>query len=213
MGRNMSPDEAREEDIAAFPEGIGELYHELSSNVAHLHLNWNDYRALFGTSAERIEILNWAAPTFFGLLDGILLHNVLLTIARLTDPCRTSGHDNASLAQLVDKLKPFVDEALFADLQMELRDLEDHCATIRDMRNRILAHSDLATELGYHPEPAPGVSRAYVESVLERIRKLINGIAEPFLCTTVAYEHVHVIFGGERLMWVLENAYQQSVGS
>lgn len=213
MARYLSSDEARQKAIGAFPEEIGALYHELDSSIAHLHLSWKDYRALFGTSPERIEVLNWAASDFFGLLDGILLSEVLLAIARLTDRPKTAGHDNASLCQLINRLKPCVDEATFADFRTKLHDLRDSCERIRDTRNRILAHSDLATKLGYHSDPAPGISRAYIESVLKRIRDLMNSVAVRFLDTEISYESVFAISGGEQLMQMLENAYKQSLRS
>ncbi len=101
MKRYQTSDEVQEETLTVFPEETGELFHELWTNVAHLHLNWKNYRSLFGTSPERIELLNWAASSFFGLLDGILRHDVVLAIARLTDPPQSAGKDNASLARLM----------------------------------------------------------------------------------------------------------------
>ena len=84
MGRSQDADQVENEFLTKFPEGTGRLAYELWTDLAQLHLNWKNYRSLFGTSPERIDLLNWAASTFFGLLDTILLHDIILAIARLT---------------------------------------------------------------------------------------------------------------------------------
>jgi hypothetical protein len=206
MGRDLSPDEARQQAVSAFPPGVGELFYEISTSVAHLHLNWKNYRSLFGMSPQRIELLNWAASSFFGLLDGILLHDIVLAIARLMDPPRSFGHDNASLARLIDALGPKASPALVGSLQEKLEDLQTLCQPIRDIRNRVLAHEDLATALNYHPDPLPGISRAYIEGVLERIRTFLNEPEENFRGLTTRYEDPWSLAGGEALIRALESA-------
>ena len=206
MKRYTTSDELKNEILAAFPEGTGELFYELQTNVTHLHLNWKNYRSLFGTSPERIDLLNWAASTFFGLLDGILLHDVVLAIARLTDRPRTAGKDNASFGRLLEMLTPHIDVALANELRSELDDLQAHCETVRQMRNRLLAHDDLATVLRYHPDPLPGVSRAYIEEVLEKVRNLVSSIEEHFLGTRASHELVISANDAESLVFALESA-------
>jgi len=206
MKRHQTSDEVREEILTAFPEGTGELFHELWTNVAHLHLNWKNYRSLFGTSPERIELLNWAASLFFGLLDGILRHDVVLSIARLTDPPRSAKKDNVSLARLIDTLTPFIDTALVDELRSELNNLQSYCKPLRQLRNRLLAHDDLATALQYHPDPLPGINRAYIEGVLEKIRKLLGDIEEHFRGSRTSHQYVISSNDGESLIFALESA-------
>jgi len=206
MKRHQTSDEVREEILTVFPEGTGELFHELWTNVAHLHLNWKNYRSLFGTSPERIELLDWTASSFFGLLDGILRHDVVLAIARLTDPPRSAGKDNASLARLIDMLTPFIDAALVDELRSELKDLQAYCEPVRQLRNRLLAHDDLATALQYHPDPLPGISRAYIEGVLEKLRKLLGDIEEHFRGSRTSHQYVISSNDGESLIFALESA-------
>ena len=206
MKRHSTPDEFRENILSVFPEGTGDLFHNLWTNVAHLHLNWKNYRFLFGTSPERIELLKWAASSFFGLLDGILRHNVMLAIARLMDPPQSAGKDNASLARLIDRLKPSIDTVLFDELRSELKDLKALCEPLLQIRNRLLAHSDLATTLQYHSDPLPGISRAYIEEVLGKIQKLLGEIEEHFRGSRTSHQYVISSNGGESLIFALESA-------
>jgi len=205
--RHQTSQEVREEILTAFPEEAGKLFHELWTNVAHLHLNWENYRSLFGTSPERIELLNWAAPSFFGLLDGILRHDVVLAITRLTDHAKSAGKATASLARLIDMLTPSMDAAQVAELRSELEDLRSYCEPLRQLRNRLIAHDDLATALHYHPEPLPGISRAYIEEVLEKIRQLLGDMEEHFRGSRTSHQHVISSPGNaESLIFALERA-------
>ena len=154
MGRYLTAEEVRNEIIAVFPGRLGELYFELRNNVSALHLNWQNYRVLYGVSSEKIDLLNWAASSFFGLLDDILRHDILMHIVRLADPPQSMGRDNASLERLVNELSVSADVNLVQTLRTKVQEFQTHCYPIRQLRNRILAHGDLATALQYHP-PIP----------------------------------------------------------
>ena len=123
MKRHLSPDEVKAEIIAAFPSDSGELFYELQNDVSNLLLNWQNYRSLYGTSPERIELLKWAAGIFFGLLDSTMRHDVLLRIARLTDPPATGRHENASLAQLITRVTSHLDAPSAQRLKDQLDEL------------------------------------------------------------------------------------------
>ena len=208
MGSQMSAEEVTADFLERFPAGTGALAHELWSNIGQLHLNWNNYRALFGTSPERIEVLNWAAPSFFGLLDGILRHNVFMGIARLTDPPATSGHQNASLRTLLNALRSALTPSMFSDLDRNLADLERYCKPIRDVRDRLIAHDDLATALDYHPDPLAGISRAFVEGSLLRLREWFGTIEALYRGNPTSHEYVISRGDGDYLMSVLQSAQE-----
>jgi len=73
------------EFVQCFPAGAGELACELSWSITHLHLKWKHYRSLFGTSQERIDLLDRAAPALFRWLETIMRNDVVLAITRITD--------------------------------------------------------------------------------------------------------------------------------
>jgi len=201
-------DEVKASFVAAFPSGTGELAHELWKAVNNLHFKWENYRSLFGTSPDRIDLLNWAAPSFFGLLDGILRSDVMLAIARLTDPPKSMGRDNACLARLIETLVPFTDTQSVDSWRAELQDLQTYCEPVRVTRNRLLAHEDLATALHYHPDPIPGVSRPYIDGALERFRKLFGSIEVRFRGSQTAFQLVSAVGDGESVISRLEDAQE-----
>jgi len=206
MERYLSADEVKKKILAVLPGKVGELYYELWNNITTLHLNWQNYRILFGTSPERIDLLNWAAGSFFGMLDDILRHEVFMHIARLADPARSMGRDNASLERMVRELSANGEETFITGLGTKIQDLQAYCSPIRQLRNRTLAHGDLATALRYHPDPLPGISRAYIEGALQKIRDIMNDMELKYFNSTVFYEDVIAQDDANALIYTLERA-------
>jgi hypothetical protein len=153
-----------------------------------------------------------AAPGFFGHLDPIMRDDVVLAITRLMDPPRTGRRENAPLGGLIELLAAHVDAVELASWQSELALLNAAVKPLRAVRDRFVAHEDLATALKYHPQPLPGFSRAGVEALLERIRGLFNSIEEKFLGSHTSHE-LTIADGGEHLSASLERARAQKPGS
>lgn len=210
MAQDKSAEDVKAEIVAAFPPGTGELFYELLNNVANLHLIWKDYRILYGTSQERIELLNWAAGEFFGLLDDVIRHDVVMRIARLTDPARSMGHDNVSLERIVDGLNQHVEPSFVKELRVKLQELRTYCEPIRQLRNRFLAHEDMASALKYHPDPLPGISRAFIEGALKQTRDIMGHMEQKFLGSPTSHEYIISFANAERLVFVLESAREHA---
>ncbi|MEM3432777.1 MAG: hypothetical protein QXU79_00690 [Candidatus Micrarchaeaceae archaeon] len=213
MGAYFSTEETRKRFLSSFPEGMGALAHCLWNEIVHLHLVWKNYRILFGTSPERIDLLNRTAPVFFALLERALRHDVIMRIARLTDPpCsdRAGKKANASLQRLIADLDPYLDAEFTAELRLEMQELQERCKPIRNLRNKLLAHPDLAAMLlKYRLEPLPGISRADIEEMLEKIRGLMGKIEKRFLGGVTQYQDTVTIGDAEALVVALERAQEQ----
>ncbi|MBI4492695.1 MAG: hypothetical protein HY690_07900 [Chloroflexi bacterium] len=206
MTGHEEPNEVEADFVAKFPPDAGHLAHELWRDLAHLHYNWKNYRALYGSSPETIELLNSTASTFFALLDGILFHDIVLAIARLQDPPRSVGRDNASLARLVALLERHVEPSLYTAWSDQLRAIQTYCEPLRTIRNRIVAHSDLEMALVYHDEPPQGLSRAWIEGALKQLRDLNGAIERHFRGSSTSHEHVISQFNAEALIFALKAA-------
>ena len=61
MGNERTADELRAYRLNKLGQNLGQVFHALSNDVAWLQVKWAEYRELFGTSSERIDILNSAA--------------------------------------------------------------------------------------------------------------------------------------------------------
>ena len=188
------------------PDGLQPLYDSLSNELVWIHAKWQLYRQLFATSQEDVDLLNRTAPFFFRVLQQTLFEDMLISICRLADPSRSVGKDNLSLAQLLEQLAPLTPAQLASDLSLLQEEIEARSRTIRDWRNRMIAHSDLSTAMQVSEAVLPGISRQDVEAVLSPMRRLMNQISGVYSDSGTAYEHFMSVTGGERLLWLLHKA-------
>jgi len=61
-------------------------YNRLKVIVTDAFVHWVTYRQLFGTSPERVELLNRSAGGFFHSVQSLFMNDICLRICRLTDP-------------------------------------------------------------------------------------------------------------------------------
>src|SRR5262245_19664835 len=110
---------------------LGALYSQLWNECAWLHARWAEYRALFGTSPERAQLLDQTARLFFTIIHDGLLDATLLHLCRLTDPPVTGSKTNLTLARLPDLVKP----QIRTSTQAYLVSARDATRFARDWRN------------------------------------------------------------------------------
>lgn len=100
MRNDLSTDEARERDVSVMGKPLGELHFAFRHEVVWLHVKWSEYRALFASDKETLDLLNHAAPAFFHNLQRLMWEDVLLHLCRLTDPPKSAGKDNLTLMRI-----------------------------------------------------------------------------------------------------------------
>lgn len=172
-------------NIAAMGAEIGKIYSALWQEVARIHKKWNQYVELFGTSRERIELLNLAAPSFFRTVQDSLLEDVLLHLARFTDPPKSMGRSNLSLRQLSQALAP---TPIGAEAAALAGAASIACDFARDWRNRRLAHRDLDLAVGPNPDPLAPASRESVKRALATLGELLNFVSQHFTDSTTRFD-------------------------
>jgi hypothetical protein len=185
MARYLGPEEVRASSIAAMGRELGELHHALGNELTYLHLKWKEYRALFGTSSERIDLLNEAAPDFFGKLQHILWDDVLLHLCRLTDPPKSMGRANLTIS----RLSPLVSNSIRNKLEPLIATAKVKTSFARERRHRRLAHKELPDFEGEEPKPLAAASRQHAEEALSSIREVMNCVEVHYQESPVCYEH------------------------
>jgi len=114
------------------PEEIRDLYESLDSEVSFVHAKWKLYRQLYGTSEERIELLNRTAGYFFGVVQQSLFEDVVISLCRLTDPASGfGGKENRSLEQLIDQFALLGHKRLCELLRSDLSETKGDCEPFR----------------------------------------------------------------------------------
>ena len=176
--------QAKADHVAVMGDEIGTVYSALWQEVAWIHKKWAQYVELFGTNPERIALLNRAAPSMIRTVQDALWEDVLLHLARLTDPPRSMGKANLSVRHLAALL---VNSPIGPKADSLATSTLDACTFARDWRNRRLAHRDLDLALGQSVQPLASASRAAVKASLVALEELLNAVSSHYLSSTTIF--------------------------
>lgn len=135
MAEIRSPEEVRAEAVNAMPDSLGELYYALHGEVAWLHLKWKGFRTLFDDTSQTVDLLNEAAPDFFGNLQRMMWEDVLLHLCRLTDPVKSAGKETLTVLRIGSLIS---DAQLKRAVVTAAEDARSKTEFARDWRNRRL---------------------------------------------------------------------------
>ena len=195
------------------PTSAHDLWSAIDAEVVWLHGRWIIYRQLYGTSPERIQLLNESAGTFFNVLNQVLLHDVQLSLSKLGDIAGTGTRTNMTLAAIVDAFKTSGESALVAKLESLLAAFDVSNSKIRHRRNKWIAHFDRATMLGSKVNPRQNPSRSEIEVALEALRAFMNCVQLHYLDSQTMYSDFVMDSDGEHLIFALKRAlrYEQLV--
>jgi hypothetical protein len=199
--------------VNTMPESLRVHWDALDGEVIWLHGRWKVYRQLFGTSSERVDVLNQTSGTFFNIIQSVLMDSVQLTLSKLAERPRTSGQKNLTLASLIWDVEALGDAALGHALQDLLSAYRRSCAQLIHRRHKQLAHYDRATLLNQVSTPLPGPSRQEIEDALAVLRAFMNTLQRDFTQSETAYDHFVMTYDGDLLLSVLRQGlrYQELV--
>lgn len=174
-------EEAKAEQIRLMGDELGTIYSALWQEVASVHSKWSDFAVLFGTKESRVDLLNAVAPAFFRLVQDSIWENVLLHIARLTDPPATANKQNLTIQRLPALV---VRPDSRASVEVKVQAALQASGFARDWRNRHIAHSDLNLRVSATAKPLEFASRQSVNVALAALADVLNAVATEYLDTT-----------------------------
>ena len=207
MSRYILGEECAQEYLNSMGQQLGAFFGLLVQECNSLHLEWSEYKELFGTSPERIDLLNKAARTFFYFLQGTLWEMVLLRIARLTADAPNSGvgKDNVTLRSLPGLIDPSIRTSVETLLDVARK----KCEFAADWRNRRIAHRDLQLALKTGGIPLSQASRLSVTDALDAIAGVLNAVESHYLKgRQVAYSCIDSAFGARALLYTLRDGVE-----
>jgi hypothetical protein len=204
MAQSKTAQQVRDEHLSVLGQDLGSLYHALYNEVTWLHAKWNQYRILFAESPARIELLNDVAGFFFRVIQDVLWEDIVLHLARLTDPPQSVGKDNLTLLRLAEAVKE-------PALSLEVKNLAEQAKAAADFarvwRNRHLAHRDLALAVDDRATPLPGISREKIDRALAGAGAVLNKIESHFWQSEVAFaQFIQPLGDAESLAYYLQVA-------
>lgn len=201
MSAYMSHEETKQEFIDSMGESLGKLFYAFWNDVHWLHQKWGEYLELYGTKPSRIDLLNETAPLFFRFVQDALWYDIILHIARLTDPPKSVGKDNLTIRRIPHYIEKdsFLEEILSPQIQSALK-LSNFT---RDWRNRRLAHRDLELALEESAKPIEGASRKSIEEAIEAIDDVLNSIVGHYMDTTINFDYLSPGDGALSLLYYI----------
>lgn len=105
MVDSRTPLEAKNYYIKHMGEPLGSLFYALWQEVAWVRVKWQEYIELFGKKPSRVDLLNKSAPLFFRIVQNVLWYDILMHIARLTDPPKSKGKPNLTIRRLPELVR------------------------------------------------------------------------------------------------------------
>jgi len=166
--------------------------------VRDLHFKWKFFEQLF-TEKQRFEILKETAPTLFSYIQDLILHDIILGIARLTDPLKSSGRENLSFDSILTEINDLPVRTEVSEIILKIKAKTE---AIRVWRNKKLAHNDLAKAIGENP--LPPIYIVELSEALKLTSQILNIIFRRFQDTEVAYADCVTSGDGDSLMFYLE---------
>jgi hypothetical protein len=108
---------------------------------------WDVYRSLFGTNKERVDLLNAASGHVTRTFQDSLHERVILGICQVSDPAGSGSRKNVTVRGLPQYI---VDPVQRTEIDRMLIDVESSTSFARELRNKLIAHSDLGAVSGSH---------------------------------------------------------------
>ena len=199
--------------VNTMPEPLKSHWEALDEETIWLHGRWKIYRQLFGTSPERVELLNESAGAFFYIIQLVLIDNVQLTLSKLADRPTIAGRQNLTLESLLNDISQLGDAILSKELAGKLVNYRQSCEKVIHRRNKQLAHYDLATLMAAKSTPIPGPSRQEIEDALLTLRAFMNALQRNFTDAETAYSEFILTTDGDLMLSILKQGlrYQKLV--
>lgn len=197
---SFTADETKARNITKMGEALGTQFSALWQEVARLHWKWSEYLEIFGTSQERIDLLNKAAPSFFRMVQDNFWEDILLHLARLTDSTQSLGKANLTLLNLPALV---TDPLTSAAVRRSVEIAKDRTGFCRDWRNRRIAHKDLHLGINGTAKPLEPASRASAREALRAVADVLNAVEEAYMGSETHFEVGTGAGGGISLLHIL----------
>lgn len=179
----------------------GELFLALSNELQWAYIHWDRLKTLYEKKASRLDILNKSAPFFFWVIQQVLWHDTLLSVARLAGPPNSVGKPQLSIAKFCELAPAEVRD----DLMAKLSEIQAKADFAIQWRHRHIAHRELELSLGKSLVPLPKAEKLAVDEVLTLMATALNSVSIRYLGAETAYASASIVDDAESLLYVLRD--------
>lgn len=196
-------EEVKQEMIEKMGMEFGSLFYSLYNEITWLTFKWIEFRELYATKQSRIELMNKVAPFFFFTTQKVYWENLLLGIARITDPAMTGKKKNATLRALGEHIS---DDQFKHEYEKSITEILAEADFCRDWRNRWIAHIDYELSANKRTaEPLKIATREKLRLTIEKIQALYNKVSFKYLGSTIGWQLLSSNAGAISLLYRAED--------
>lgn len=142
--------------------------------IVALHDAREQYLTLFAHSRERVEMLNFCARWFFGVVQKTVLREIIMGISRLTDKEMARSQENLVLRVLLRDPALETRPEIAKQLETLILAAEAAAKPFRMHRHKYIAHLDHAVAVGDPSSPLPRLTRAEIDDAISAIEAAYN---------------------------------------
>lgn len=163
-----------------------EHYKIIRDDISSIRASWDKFLQLYG-SEESVKLLNYFSGQCFGFFQKNLNDSIVLSILRLLDPYKQGKNSNLTLEILVIEHK---DTIIDSKLQIIYSKLKEESESLREYRNKKLAHQDHVTKL--EDKTFLTIGKVIIENIFDLFQEFMNEIE---LCNGLTkYNYKSMIF-------------------
>lgn len=140
----LNAEETLENYCREYGDELGNALYHLLNDWTELWITWRQFKNLFASNKERVDLLNQAAGSFFARVDSHFLNACISSMCRLTDPVKTGRNENLTINLLPSLIES---KELQEEVALLCKDAFEKSESMRDHRNRRISHNDLAISL------------------------------------------------------------------
>jgi len=175
---------------------MGGVFQGFFQEYSIFRAKWKLYERLFATS-ESIDLLNRHGAHAFGLIEDVLIKDIILCITRMLNPSKASWGDPANLATLLIDLAAHKQTALVKRLNAIRDRVKPISDGLRRWRDERLSRNDYAAYVGMRADidALPSNHRKMIEDVLSAMGEVLKELQAHY--SNVAELHKDVAQPGD----------------
>jgi AbiU2 len=161
--------------MSTMPAELDEVFQGFFHEYRIIIVKWRLYKQLFGDS-ESIDLLNRHGAHGFGVIQDVIIKDVILCITRMMNTSKEAWGDPANLATLMIDLTAHKQTALAEKLRGMRNRIKPVADGLRQWRDAQISRNDYASFIGMKAgiDALPPPSRQMVEDVLSAVGEILK---------------------------------------
>jgi hypothetical protein len=207
MAESFTAEELKTKRTNKLGKEFGNLYDNLMNETYWIQGKWYEFKELYAKDKKTIELLNNTAPDFFYIIQSVLIENIILGIARITDPEKSYGKKGRTNITIKAIPKFISNKKLKSRLEKHIQKIDSAASFCRDWRNRHITHKDYSLNLDHlNSVPLEIASREKIKIVLSKIHRFFSIIEKHYFGHGTSFELIPNLKGAIALIYHLNNS-------